>query len=271
MRFFEGCTALITGASSGLGAEFARQLAPSADSLVLVARRGDRLEVLKRDLEVCSPGLRVHVRAADLADESQVFSLAKWLSSEGLRVNFLVNNAGLGDKGAFSTSDWSRVRAMIDVNIVALTLLTRLLLPSLREGGRGAVLNVSSIAGLVPLPHMAVYAASKAYVNSFSDGLRMELRDTGVSVTAVLPGPAETEFGEVASRSNGEKAWHAPECLETPVCEVVRAALAAVSRDRARVIPGWKVALVMGLAVALPLSILRVILQKQACRQSDSP
>lgn len=263
MRFFEGCTALITGASSGLGAEFARQLAPVADSLVLVARREGNLGALKRDLEILCPGLRVRAYVADLADEVQVRALAAWLRAEGVRVNFLINNAGLGDKGDFSTSEWSRVRAMIDVNVVALTLLTRLLLPELREGGRGAVLNISSIAGLLPLPHMAVYAATKAYVNSFSDGLRMELRDTGVTVTAALPGPADTEFGEVASRGNGGPEWHAPECLETPVREVVRASLAAVARDRARVIPGWKVALVMGLAVALPLGILRAVLQRQ--------
>jgi short-subunit dehydrogenase len=111
---------------------------------------------------------------------------------------------------------------------------------------------------------MAVYAATKAYVNSFSDGLRMELRDTGVTVTAVLPGPAQTEFGAVAARGSGEPEWQSPELFTMPVGDVVRTALAAVARDRARVIPGWHVALAMGLAVALPLGILRCILQKRS-------
>jgi short-subunit dehydrogenase len=111
---------------------------------------------------------------------------------------------------------------------------------------------------------MSVYAATKAYVNSFSDGLRMELRDTGISVTAVLPGPVETEFGEVASRNTGEPEWKTPGELTLPAEEVVHSALSAVVADKARVVPGWKVALLMGLAVALPLGILRAILQRKA-------
>jgi hypothetical protein len=237
MRFFEGCTALITGASAGLGAEFARQLAPFASTLVLVARRADRLEALRHELESRHPALTVRVYVADLA--------------------------GLGDKGPFATADWPRVRAMLDVNIAALTQLTYLLLPALREGGRGAVLNVGSIAGLIPVPYMAVYGATKAYVNSFSEALRIELRDTGVTVTALLPGPAQTEFVEVARRRDDNPAWDAPHELEVSVAEVVRAGLAAVARDRARVIPGWKVALLMGVAATIPICLLRVILQRR--------
>lgn len=263
MRFFEGCTALITGASSGLGAEFALQLAPVAGTLVLVARRSDRLDALKQDLEARYPGLRVRVYVADLTDDTRIPALVRWLEEEKILVNFLVNNAGMGDKGPFATSEWPKVRAMLDLNIVALTRLTHELLPMLREGGRGAILHVSSIAGLIPLPRMAVYAATKAYVNSFSDGLRLELRDTGITVTAVLPGPAETEFVRVASRESGETGWSSPECLTITVEEVVHAALTAVARDRARVIPGWKVALLMGLAVALPLGLLRLALQNR--------
>ncbi len=263
MRFFEGCTALITGASSGLGAEFARQLAPVADTLVLVARREGHLEELKRTLEGRYPRLKVRVYVMDLTHDTQIRGLVDWLHREGVRVNFLVNNAGMGDRGPFATSDWAKVRAMLELNIVALTRLTHFLLPMLREGGRGAILNVSSIAGLLPLPDMSVYAATKAYVNSFSDGLRMELRDTGVSVTAVLPGPAETEFGRTASRGTGETEWESPEVLYVTVEEVVRRSLVAVAQNRARVIPGWRVALLMGLAAALPLGVLRVILQRQ--------
>lgn len=263
MRFFEGCTALITGASSGLGAEFARQLAPVADKLVLVARRADHLDSLKADLEARHPSVQVFVYVMDLTRENQTRDFVHWLERENIRVNFLVNNAGMGDRGPFATGDWGKIHTMLELNIVALTRLTHHLLPMLSEGGRGAVLNVSSIAGLIPLPHMSVYAATKAYVNSFSDGLRMELRDTGVTVTAVLPGPVDTEFGQVASRGKGEPEWNAPEELTVPAGEVVHAALTAVAADKARVIPGWKVTLLMGLAVALPLGILRAILRKK--------
>jgi hypothetical protein len=264
MRFFEGCTALITGASSGLGAEFARQLAPVANTLVLVARRAGHLDELKAALETSYPGLRVFVYVMDITRENQNRDFLAWLEKEKISVNFLVNNAGMGDRGPFATGDWSKIHAMLELNIVALTRLTHHLLPMLCQGGRGAILNVSSIAGLIPLPHMSVYAATKAYVNSFSDGLRMELRDTGITVTAVLPGPVETEFGQVATRGNGEPEWKTPDELTLPAGEVVGAALAAVAADKARVVPGWKVALVMGLAVALPLGILRAILQRNA-------
>jgi short-subunit dehydrogenase len=264
MRFFEGCTALITGASSGLGAEFARQLAPVADTLVLVARRADNLDALKADLEARHPAVRVHVYVMDITRENQNRDFLVWLEREKIRLNFVINNAGMGDKGPFANGDWAKIHAMLELNVVALTRLTHHLLPTLREGGRGAILNVSSIAGLIPLPHMSVYAATKAYVNSFSDGLRMELRDTGVTVTAVLPGPVETEFGQVATRGNGDPEWDTPEELTMTPGDVVHAALAAVAADKARVIPGWKVALLMGAAVALPLGILRLILQRKA-------
>ncbi|MGH8046547.1 MAG: SDR family NAD(P)-dependent oxidoreductase, partial [Chthoniobacterales bacterium] len=131
MKFFEGCTALITGASSGLGAEFARQLAPHAQSLVLVARRNDRLEALRAELTEKFPQLSVFIYAADLSNEGARIAFVNWLSEQGIAIDFLVNNAGLGDHGAFESSEWDRVRAMLDVNISALTQLTHLLLPSL--------------------------------------------------------------------------------------------------------------------------------------------
>lgn len=254
---------MITGASAGLGAEFARQLAPVAAKLVLVARRGEHLDSLKADLEARYPSVHVFVYVMDITRENQSRDFVGWLEREGIRVNFLINNAGMGDRGPFATGDWVKIHAMLELNIVALTRLTHHLLPMLREGGRGAILNVSSCAGLIPLPHMAVYAATKAYVNSFSDGLRMELRDTGITVTAVLPGPVETEFGRVASRGTGEPEWTMPDELTVPLADVVHAALVATAADKARVIPGWKIALLMGLAVALPLGILRAVLQRK--------
>ncbi|MCE9610839.1 MAG: SDR family oxidoreductase [Chthoniobacter sp.] len=258
MNFFHGCTALITGASSGIGEEFVRQLAPHARSLILVARRRDRLEALTGELD--RPGLTIHCHAADLADEVQIEALLAALAASGERVSLLVNNAGLGDHGLFEESEWARVRAMLDVNIQALTRLTHALLPDLVRAGRGAILNVSSIASLLPLPKMAVYAATKAYVTSFSEALRAELRGTGVSVTALCPGPVSTEFGQVADRPNSRDSLPAPEVFKVPVEEVVRAGLAAVEGDRARAIPGWLVCVVMTLTTLVPIFLLRLFL-----------
>ena len=261
MNFFHGCTALITGASSGIGEEFARQLAPHARSLILVARRLDRLEALKGELD--RPGLTIHCHTADLADEVQIEALLASLAASGERVSLLVNNAGLGDHGFFEDSDWSRVSAMLDVNIKALTRLTHALLPDLVRAGRGAILNVSSIAGLLPLPKMAVYAATKAYVTSFSEALRAELRGTGVSVTALCPGPVSTEFGLTADRPDGRDPMPAPEIFKVPVEDVAAAGLAAVERDRARVIPGWFICAAMTLATLVPIFVLRLFLTQR--------
>jgi short-subunit dehydrogenase len=258
MKFFHGCTALITGASSGLGVEFARQLAPEAHALVLTARRQDRLEAIKTELTCANPNLSVYCYALDLADLEGVERFARWLSDEGIRINFLINNAGLGDHGLFESSEWGKVKSMLDVNITALTRLTHLLLPVLRTFEDSAILNVSSSASFVPVPQLAVYAATKAYVTSFSEALRAELRGTGVSVTALCPGPVDTEFGEVASTGRPGAGFSAPEFLKIPPKRVVYEALNGVERDRARVIPGWAVFLGMCLLFFIPFAFVRL-------------
>jgi short-subunit dehydrogenase len=261
MNFFHGCTALITGASSGFGAEFARQLAPHARSLILVARRIDRLEALKRELD--RPGLTIHCHSADLAEEVQIEAFLASLMASGERVTLLINNAGLGDHGFFENSEWPRVKRMLDVNITALTRLTHALVPELVRTGRGAILNVSSIASLMPIPKLAVYAATKAYVTSLSESLRAELRGTGVSVTAVCPGPVDTEFFDQAERGNPDDSAPAPEILKISMAQVVREGLDAVVRDRARVIPGWLVWTTMTAAALVPMFILRLFLTQR--------
>ena len=257
MQFFDGCTALITGASSGFGREFARQLAPFAGTLILVARRLDRLEELKA--EIARPGLAVHCHAVDLADDAQTGKFLDALAAGGECVSLLINNAGCGDHGLFEDSEWRRVRAMLDVNIGALTRLTHALLPGLVRARRGAILNVSSIASLIPVPRLTVYAATKAYVTSFTEGIRAEVRGTGVTVTAVCPGPVDTEFFEIAERPDGVPA-PAPAIIKVPAERVVREALAAVARDRARVIPGWIVWAMMSITALVPIFVLRVFL-----------
>ena len=257
MKFYEGCTALITGASSGLGVEFARQLASHVHSLVLVARRLERLDALKKELESLHSNLRVHVYGADLGREDQRVAFVNWLPSQNVKVDFLINNAGLGDRGAFESSEWNKVRSILDVNISALTHLIHLLLPSMMLGGRAAILNVSSVAGFIPLPNTAVYSASKAYVTSLSEALAIELRPRGISVTALCPGPIATRPEDGAKASHAEKM---PAFVVTPE-EAVRTALVAVSRGRARSVPGPLLCVAVALAMLVPFFIIREILR----------
>ncbi|MDQ6624624.1 MAG: SDR family oxidoreductase [Verrucomicrobiota bacterium] len=253
----DGCSALITGASAGLGREFARQLAPRAKCLVLVARRNDRLEEVREELLAAQPQLDVKVRVLDLAKTEEVDALPVWLGEQGIVIDLLINNAGVGDHGTFATSAIDRVTAMLAVNITALTSLTHALLPPMIAQRRGAVLNVSSSASFLPLPRLGVYAATKAYVSSFSEALRMEVRGTGVSVTALCPGPVHTEFESVAARADGTREL-APEFTYVTPEQVVREALTAVERDNPMVIPGFAMKVAMTLVRLTPMPVLRL-------------
>ena len=230
----DDCNALITGASAGIGREFARQLAGRARSMILVARRDERLIELADQLQRERPKLLVHIRKVDL----------------------LINNAGLGDSGPFAESDPDRNKEMTVVNVETLTLITRHLFPRMIAQHRGAILNVSSSAGFLPIPGSAVYAATKAYVTSFSEALRAELRESGVSVCALCPGPVVTEFQQVAKRG-GARPDIGPTFLVVTVEQVVRDALAALEADRPLVVPGFAMKLLMLLARLMPMPLLR--------------
>ena len=253
----EGSCALITGASAGIGREFARQLAGRAGSLVLVARRVERLEELRDELTKRDPNLNIRVRAVDLSQTSEVEELCAWLQREKIAIDFLINNAGLGDRGAFATSDLQRVKEMLAVNMMALTLLTRALLPAMIEKKRGAILNVSSSAGFLPVGKLAVYAASKAYVTSFSEAIRAEVRGAGIAVTALCPGPVHTEFSQVAQRNPAKREKSGPEFTHVSVEEVVRAGLRAIERDKPLAVPGLIMKIAMLLVRITPTWILR--------------
>jgi short-subunit dehydrogenase len=250
------CSALITGASAGLGHEFARQLTPRARSLILVARREEKLSELRDELRQEHPNLTVHIRRTDLADLAQLKELMAWLDHEKIDIDLLINNAGIGDLGPVATSDPVRNEQMIFVNMLALTSLTRHVLPQMIAKKRGAILNVSSSAVFLPIPGFAIYAATKAYVISFSGALRAELRGAGVSVCALCPGPVHTEFQEVAKRPGG---WpeSGPEFIHVPVEQVVRDALVALEADRPLVIPGIAMKIGMVLVRMTPMRILR--------------
>ncbi len=252
---------LITGASAGLGREFARQLAPHCRHLILVARRHDRLDQARAQLLLHHSNLDAHIYEADLADPAQREAFVEWVNGLNFKIDLLINNAGYGDHGPFAESDWDKVRGMIQLNVEALTHLTLRLLPQLKSHPRAAILNVSSIAGMIPLPDTAVYAATKAYVSSFSEALRAELRGTGVGVTQLCPGPVETEFTEVASRGR-KRHLTAPEAFMVSPRQVVAEALRAVRADRPRVVPGLLVCVVMLALSALPLLLLRPMLNR---------
>jgi short-subunit dehydrogenase len=254
----EGSSALITGASAGIGREFARQLAGRAGSLVLVARRQERLEELRDELSKRDPNPNVHIRVTDLSDDRAVIELCDWLEREKLSIDLLINNAGLGDMGPFATSELQRVKEMLAVNITALTLLTRLLLPGMIARKRGAILNVSSSAGFLPIAGFAVYAATKAYVTSFAEAIRAELHGTSVTVTSLCPGPVHTEFTEVAHRSSAVREKSGPEFTHVSVEAVVRETLDALERDKPLVIPGFVMKLAMLLVRLTPLPVLRL-------------
>ena len=256
--------ALITGASSGLGREFAIQLASSAETLVLVARREPLLSELAEKLRKAHPALRVEILSCDLADPAGRNHLLHFLSSGELYPDCLLNNAGMGDYGEFRTSDWEKTEKMIRLNMESLTHLTHALLPGL-IARRGAILNLSSLASTLPIPDFAVYAATKAYVTSFSEALRLELRDHGVRVLAVCPGPVKTGFGGVAMRGTSSK-LPVQDAFYVPAEQVVRESLHALYADRPRIYPGLKVAAAAALIGLLPLAAVRLMMGRRPRR-----
>jgi short-subunit dehydrogenase len=256
-------SALITGASAGLGEEFAVQLADMGVShIVLTARRLDRLEELKRCLTASNPALRVDIVTGDLCTESGTTALLAKLQNgplDGFSPDILINNAGFGDLGTFESSEPAKMEEMIAVNVTALTRLTQWALPGMLARKKGWICNVGSTAGMIALPTFAVYAATKAYVNSFTEALRIELHGSGVKVLALCPGPVATEFGQVASRENSQRKFAPPAFLCVSKQEVVSATLARLRRG-GRLIPGILVRMPMLLAESTPRWILRIVL-----------
>ncbi len=239
--------AVVTGASSGIGAEFARRFAVRGYDLVLVARRADRLAALADEL-AADHGTTATVLTADLADPAAPAEVVRELESRGLLVDALVNAAGFGTYGPLLTAEPDRVAAEIQVNVTALTLLSRLLLPDLAASRRGILVNVASTAAYQPGPSFAVYAATKAYVRSFTEAVWAEHRGSRLRVLALAPGPADTEFFDVA----GSDRFRVGQVL--PVPRVVDVAFRALDRPSPppSVVPGLRNAATAALAGALP-------------------
>ncbi|HST37191.1 MAG TPA: SDR family oxidoreductase [Allosphingosinicella sp.] len=219
---------LITGASAGLGAEFARQCSKRGEALALAARRRDRMEALKGALSG-----EVHVFEADLSKEGAAAALLAEIEAEGLAVDTLINNAGFGLAGKFETLPGDRQSEMIDLNVRTLVELCHAVLPGMRVRGTGAILNIASTAAFQAGPNMAVYYASKAFVLSFTEALHHELKGSGIRVSCLCPGPTESEFSTVSGSKSPTL-----ERIKVPAEPVVRAGLAGLDKGKAIVIPG---------------------------------
>ena len=228
-------TVLITGASAGIGAELARQLGERGHNVVLVARRAQRLRELSEQLRLMH-GVHADVEPCDLADADARRALVGRLLSGEREVTGVCNNAGFGTVTTLLESDLEREQQVVRLNVEAVHHLTGAVLPPMVERGAGAVLNVASTAAFQPLPGFATYAASKAFVQSFSEAVHAELGGTGVSVTTLCPGFTHTEFGENAGAAEEEQAL--PEFLFQEAPEVARSGIEAMIAGRRTAIPG---------------------------------
>ncbi|MEO1634020.1 MAG: SDR family oxidoreductase [Cyanobacteria bacterium J06631_9] len=255
-------TALITGASSGIGAEFARQLAAKRQDLVLVARSQDKLNQLAEQLQQ-QHGIQAHVISQDLTEPIAAASIARQVEELGIVIDLLINNAGFGDYGSFSESALDRQTSMIQLNISALVELTHVFLPAMLERGQGGIINVSSIAGFQPMPYWSVYAASKAFVLSFSEALWAEVKEKGVKILALCPGPTESNFFKAAEvPSNSEMSGNLNQ-LDS-VENVVTSALAALESGQSNTVTGGLMTqMIANLPRVLPRDVLVDLVEKQ--------
>lgn len=228
-------TALITGASSGIGEEFAKQLAAKETDLILVARSQDKLEALASKLQQ-QHSINAEVIVQDLTAPAAGKTVFESIQQRGLTVDLLVNNAGFGDYGDFGDRDLSKQLAMIQLNVMVLTELTGLFLPLMKQRGHGAIVNLSSIAGFQPIPYMSVYAATKAFVLSFTEALWAENQDTGVRILAVCPGPTKSDFFERADLADSMPKIQ--KNLMTPTEDAVAEALKALNKGQSNIVTG---------------------------------
>lgn len=247
---------VVTGASSGIGRELARQMAPEAKALVLVARRAERLEELAAELRDEHPDLEVMVRPTDLHDLEACGAMLDDVEAELGRVGVLVNNAGFGDMSAFDLVPWERIESLIRVNVMALAYLSHRVYPDMVAHGHGGILNISSGFGLEFMPSFGSYAATKHFVTGLSESLWCEARPLGVTVTQVCPGPVDTEFESVMGNKAGRPP---PSLVRIGAKTCARQALRGFRRGRALVIPGFFIRLLMGAGAWSPRWLKRLL------------
>ncbi len=255
----DGTTAVVTGASSGIGTEVARELSRRGHGVTLVARREDRLKALAEEL-ARSHGVRVEVIAADLTDAGSRADLPGEIETLGLVVDVLVNNAGFTTMGPVSKATRADELALVRTNVEAVVDLCTLFVPAMVTRHRGAVLNTASTAAFQPLPGQAAYGASKAFVLSYGRALGAELRGTGVSVTTLCPGPVETGFAEAAGMTDAEASESLPKVMWIPAPDVAKAALDGLDAGRPVVIPGMANRVTAAVAQITPKSLILPLL-----------
>lgn len=229
-------TVLITGASRGIGEELAKLFAQDKYNLVLVARNEVQLHQLKLTLEKKFQ-IQVHYLVEDLTQENAYLNILNQLKKLSVQIDVLVNNAGIGDQALFATEDPQKISAMINLNIKFLTEITRNLLPAMLQRKQGKILNVASTAAFQPGPMMAVYYATKAYVLSFSEALRFELRHSGISVTTLCPGPTETMFHQLAQGTASYLARGRIGMLKPEI--VAKIGYRALNKNQDIIVAGW--------------------------------
>jgi short-subunit dehydrogenase len=254
-------TCLVTGASSGIGAELARLLAQRGLGVTLLARREDRLRALADELG--RRGVRAEVLTCDLADADARSHLLDQLAQRGLTVDVLVNNAGFSTMGPVHRSDPEREIAMLRTDVEAVVDLCSRFVPGMVQRGTGAVLNVASTAAFQPLPGQAGYAASKAFVLSYTHSLRAELAGTGVTATTLCPGPVETGFAEAAGLDEGDAKGSLPSFMWESAVDVATAGIEGLAKGKAVVIPGAANRIGALGAQAVPRTLLASLLAKR--------
>jgi short-subunit dehydrogenase len=255
----EKSAAIVTGASSGIGEAIASELARRGHQLVLVARRSDRLHALAGSL-----GPQAHVLAADLSSRTDRAELPDRIAALGLAPDILINNAGLSVGALVAKAVPEQQLNLVEVDVAAVVDLCTRFLPGMVERRRGAVLNVSSLAGFYPLPGQAAYGAAKAFVLSYTESLRSELRGTGVTATALCPGPVATELDDVAGFKAGQRAAVLPSFMWKSADEVARAAIDGLAANKPRVVPGRANRLVAALCRVAPQERLLPLLSRRA-------
>ncbi|HEY7953754.1 MAG TPA: SDR family oxidoreductase [Polyangia bacterium] len=252
----DGTTMLITGASSGIGRAIARLAAGRAKTLALVARRSDRLEALRDELLAAHPALKVQLFVCDLSNLDETARLLDEVAAEVGEVDVLINNAGVGEFGAYDQMDWRRIGSMLTLNVSSLALLTHRLVGPMVARGRGGVLNISSGFGLGFSPGFAAYVGSKHFVTGFTEALRLDLSGTGVAVTQVCPGPVRTEFAARVGYPGGRDPAPGIAYISDEKC--ARAALRGLERDRAMVVPGLVMKLLYLVIALSPRPLMRL-------------
>jgi len=252
---------IITGASSGFGEEFARQLAPKTKHLVLIARRKNLLKKLAKELKA-KHDVKITLLIGDLTKPRFKSKIERYLRNKSSELDLLINNAGLGDYGSFESGAWDKLQQVVEVNITALLQITHAAIPKL-TANKGSIINISSLSHLIPMPDFAVYAASKAFVSSFSEALSIELEEQGITVLDVCPGPISTNFGKVALRRGNKAEIKRPSWVKISKQQMVKETLHALHNKQSKLYPGLGVKIAATVLAALPIFAIRAIVRKR--------